>query len=171
MSEAKILYQDQRIKLEYNGNYYLTDINPCVFIFPYTISEEGYPNKIGVIGDKDLSVISISPSDLDSDVFSTAKRGLKEITGFDITDTDKWDFLGTVKIFNGLSKGFPSFSIDITGSVAELESENNISDKHFNLVTAMQALECDNSTIHCLFLKTFQSKILNPNTIKNYDAI
>ena len=166
MSEHKILYQDKKIKLETDGSkYYLTDINSPVYIFPYTITGE-FPNKIGVLGSSDYQVITIEQLDTDTDIFATAKRGLKESTGFSIDNPEKWDFLGVVKNSHFSEEGTPSFSIDITGAVAEREDENNITDEEFNLVAAAQALECENAIIHSLFLKTFQSKILNPILIQ-----
>ena len=162
MSDLKILYKDNKIKLELDGGgYSISEISPSVYIFPYVTGDDGFPSKIGVLGDKNLHVITIPEENLDTDIFATAKRGLKEKTGFDCSNPEQWDFIGLIRNSNHSAEGNPAFSVDITGAVSALENADNDSNDSFNLVTAAQALSCENAIIHCLFLKTFQSKILD----------
>ena len=167
MLELKTLYQDKQIKLTSDGvTYNLEHIIQYVLILPYTVSENGYPDKLGVIGNKEPFIpVTIQITDADSDIFSTAKRGLNEITGFRMEETDNWEFLGLIESSNYDSSGVPSFSVNITGLIAE-ENQNNDNIDDFSLVKVSQALDCDNAIIHSLFLKTFQFKLLNNNSTK-----
>lgn len=166
MSELKTLYQDKQIKLITNGTTYnIEQIVPFILVLPYTVSENGYPDRIGAIGDTDPFIpIFIEQLDIDNDIFSTAKRGLQEITGFTMEDTENWDFLGLIKSTDFSTNGNPAFSVNISGLVAT-ESESNDNLSKFSLVKVAQALDCDNAIIHSLFLKTFQFKLLNNNSL------
>lgn len=165
MSELKTLYQDKQIKLVTDGSTYEVGlVNPFVLVLPYTISENGYPDRIGLLEkDKMYDPIFIPVEDEDSDIFSAAKRGLEEISGFKMEDSDNWDFLGLVKSINFSNIGYASFSVNITSLTARnIEDNENLS--KFNLVAVSQALDSDNAIIHSLFLKTFQFKIVNDNS-------
>ena len=167
MLELKILYQDNRIKLSTDGSTYNMDqIIASILVLPYTVSENGYPDKLGLIGDSEPFLpIFAEVSDEDTDIFGTAKRGLKETTGFDMQETDNWEFLGLIKSSAFSTNGNPAFSVNITGLIAS-ENEDNDNLSKFSLVKVSQALDSDNAIIHSLFLKTFQFKLLNDNSTK-----
>lgn len=158
MSEHKILYQDSQIKLNVEENgYVLSHNNPHILILPYTMSENKYPEKLGIIGN-DLEVLAVEILDSDIDIFTTAKRGLLERTGFRIDETDKWDFLGPIRASYLLGHNNPAFSVDITGIVVTEEIETA---KDFNLIPVSDALDSNSALLHSLFIKTFQSKLIN----------
>ena len=162
MSELKILYQDNWIKLFGNeGDYSIEEINSPILILPYTTSDGGYPDTLGVLGTKSPKEIVVNQSDDDTDIFSTAKRGLKEVTGFTMEESDKWDFLGPIKSSSFSISGNPAFSVNITGLISE--DLDNIGSKNFSLIKVSDALDSDNSVLHSLFLKTFQFKNLSNN--------
>jgi len=167
MLELKTLYQDKQIKLTTDGvSYSLERSLQSILILPYTVSDNDYPDKLGVLGNEEpFTPLSVAISDEDSDIFSTAKRGLNEIAGFLMDITDNWEFLGLIKPSNYDVSGIPSFSVNITGLIAEKHEDNN-NPGEFSLVTVSQALDGDNAIIHSLFLKTFQFKLLNDNSTK-----
>jgi hypothetical protein len=158
MSELKTLYQDNQINLSNDeSGYSITHNNPHVLVLPY-ITSENYPDKIGVVYiNKQIEAITIEVSEDDVDIFDTAKRGLLDKTGFIVKDTDKWDFLGPINPSYLVKDNNPSFSVDITGLVADVPEET---DNNFKLIPINEALDSNNAILHSLFLKTFQSKIL-----------
>lgn len=160
MSEHRIVYQNQKIKVIEDGeNYFIDEEFPGVYVLPYTLSESGYPEMLGVIGDnKPLLVDSYSE---DIDIYATAKRGLEEQAGFSEGNPEKWDFLGLIKTNEG-EQGKAAFSVNISGLIAT-EDENNENLKRFNLVKVSQVLDSENAILHSLFLKTFQFKKINEN--------
>lgn len=160
MSEHKIVYQNQRIKVVEDGdNYFIDEEFPGVYVLPYTLSENGYPEMLGTMEGVTPIIISSFPED--SDIYATAKRGLEEQTGFSEDNSEKWDFLGLIKT-SEWDQGKAAFSVNISGLIAS-EDENNENLKRFNLVKVSQVLDSENAILHSLFLKTFQFKKLNDN--------
>lgn len=169
MSEPKILYQDSSIKLtEEDGIYSVNESNPSVVVLFYTAASNGYPETIGLLGEKpDYLPLVIEPLDSDVDIFATAKRGLKEMTGFSVDQIDKWEFLGSIKSSFINSSGNPSFSVDITGEVSSSDTSET---QKITMVKVGEVIDMDFSIIHSLFLKTFLFRIIN-ETSKNYVAV
>ncbi len=160
MSERKIVYQNQRIKiLEDGNNFFIEEEYPGVYVLPYTLSDGGYPDTIGVMDSSTPIVVDSSLDDID--IYTSAKRGLEELTGFFEENPEKWDFLGLIKA-NEAEEGKAAFSVNISGLIAS-EDENNENLKRFNLVKVSQALDSENAILHSLFLKTFQFKKINEN--------
>ena len=160
MSEHKIVYQNQKIKvIEVGDNYFVDEEFPGVYVLPYTLAESGYPEMLGVMEKINPLLISSIPED--TDIYVTAKRGLEEQTGFFEDNPEKWDFLGIIKASEG-EQGKTAFSVNISGLIAS-ENENNENLKHFNLVKVSQVLDSENAILHSLFLKTFQFKKINDN--------
>jgi hypothetical protein len=133
-------------------------VTPIILILPYTLKEDESPDELGVISQgESFSPIMCDLSDSDSDIFSAAKRGLTEKTGFSVTETDKWDFIGAIKSSSLFEIKYPAFSVDITAQISD-QNENTEIDKDFELVAVAEALDSDNSLLHSLFLKTFHQK-------------
>ena len=156
MSEPKILFRDNKIKVSSDGDSYTIDhIVPMILILPYTIDSEGAPDQLGVMKESGgFGPIMVEVSDSDSDIFSAAKRGLEEKTGFKLKETDKWDFIGAIKSSSIFASNYPAFSADITAQISD-QNENTEIDQDFKLIDVAEALDSDNSLVHSLFLKTF----------------
>jgi hypothetical protein len=140
-------------------------------ILPYTLDESGNPLELGLIAEpsnirEDLiyhTVITETPEDDDNDILSTAKRGLKEESGYEVDDIEKWDYLGNISTSKIVINGNPAFGVDITGMIkGEKEGDGSESEKNskFELIPVAKAINYDDASIACLFLKIFQSKLI-----------
>ena len=123
MSDPKILFQNNNIEvIENKGIVGIKQKNPSVIILPYTTDESGNPKSLGLIAEPSsikedkiaYTIITGSPEDSDVDILSTAKRELKEESGYEVDDTDKWDFLGNIQTSKLVVNGNPAFGVDIT---------------------------------------------------------
>lgn len=161
MSEQVIIYQNERVKLvETQGEFYLDTWENPILVLPYTLADNGYPEKIGVINIDDIySPIGGIQIEGDSDIFWTARRILLDKSGFIVENLSNWDFIGTIKKSEYSINESPAFSVDITGLIAE-EREDEENKTKFHLVSASDILEGSNCILHSLFLKTFQTKNL-----------
>jgi hypothetical protein len=172
MSDPKILFQNNYIQvIENKERVGIKQKNPSVMILPYTIDESGNPKSIGLISEPSYikeekmtyTIITGSPDKSDVDILATAKRELLEESGYEVQDTDKWDFLGNIHSSKLLVNGNPAFGVDITGiekvkkSGDGSESEEN---SKFSLFALNDALNFDDALISCLFLKIFQNKLI-----------
>jgi 8-oxo-dGTP pyrophosphatase MutT (NUDIX family) len=144
---------------------------PSVIILPYTTDESGNPKELGLIAEpsaiKETSisytVITGSPDDSDVDVLATAKRELKEESGYDVPDIDKWEYLGNINTSKMVINGNPAFGVDVTDiEIGKKEGDGSETEKNtkFSLIPVNEAINHDDALISCLFLKIFQSKLI-----------
>jgi 8-oxo-dGTP pyrophosphatase MutT (NUDIX family) len=108
-------------------------------------------------------VISGSPDSDDLDILATAKRELKEEGGYNVEDTDKWEYLGNIYASKMVVNGNPAFGVDITGMEGvkpEGDGTGFELNSKFQLVSVKEAISNDDALISCLFLKIFQNKLL-----------
>jgi 8-oxo-dGTP pyrophosphatase MutT (NUDIX family) len=138
-----------------------------VVVLPYISDDNGLPLLIGVL--KEYNVFreegySISPitgtaEDEDPDFLETAKRELKEESGFDVPDDSRWSYLGNVTSSKFVDHEQPCYAVDVTdiergtpqtdGSEQELKSE-------FFFIPANDVVKCKDVFIPALFLKLFK---------------
>lgn len=172
MSDPKILFQNNYIEvIENKGIVGIKQKNPSVVILPYTTDESGNPKSLGLISEpssiKDekitYTIITGSPDDSDVDILSTAKRELKEESGYEVENTEKWDFLGNIQTSKLIVNGNPAFGVDVTG-LEKGEKSGDGSEKEenskFSLMPINDAINLDDALISCLFLKIFQNKLI-----------
>jgi len=163
--------------VELDGHLFVRQINPGVIIMPYTLDDNGYPDKIGVIsevldqrpGGMAKTLITGSQDDSDDNVFQTAVRELKEESGFDISDLKRWKFLGSLFTSKLVMNSNPCFSVNITSLVAEEKTTDGSQDEKdtkFELVSVDEALDLDDSLVSTLFIKTFKD-LFNKNQEEN----
>jgi 8-oxo-dGTP pyrophosphatase MutT (NUDIX family) len=172
MSEPKILFQNEFIEVIQNKDRIgIKQKDPSVIILPYTIDNEGNPDKIGLLSEPSsirdskmsFTVISGSPDSDDLDILATAKRELKEEGGYNVEDTDKWEYLGNIYASKMVVNGNPAFGVDITGMEGvkpEGDGTGFELNSKFQLVSVKEAISNDDALISCLFLKIFQNKLL-----------
>lgn len=153
--------------IDLDGHLYVRQINPGVIIMPYTVGENGYPTKIGIIseildqrpGGISKTLITGSQDDSDNNIFQTAIRELKEESGFDVSDIKRWKFLGSLYTSKLVMNSNPCFSVNITSMVAEEKSTDGSQDEKdtkFELISVDEALDLDDSLVSTLFIKTFK---------------
>lgn len=172
MSDPKILFQNSYIQvIENKGRVGIKQKNPSVMILPYIVDENGNPKSVGLISEpsdiKDEqmihTIITGSPEKSDVDILATAKRELLEESGYDVPDTDRWDFLGNIQSSKLVVNGNPAFGVDVTGMErSDKKGDGSESEKNskFKLFQLNDALNFDDALISCLFLKIFQNKLI-----------
>jgi len=157
--------------IKVDNNLYIRQIEPGVIIMPYTLDNEGNPDKIGILdeisnhrpGGISNTLITGSQDDKDSNVLQTAIREMEEESGFKVTDIKRWNFLGTIFTSKLVTNPNPCFAVNITGLAAEdkkTDGSDEEKDSKFNLVSVDDALNIDDSLISALFIKTFKNIML-----------
>jgi 8-oxo-dGTP pyrophosphatase MutT (NUDIX family) len=163
--------------VELDGHLFVRQIDPGVIIMPYTLNDNGYPDKIGIIsevldqrpGGMAKTLITGSQDDSDDNIFQTAVRELKEESGFDISDLKRWKFLGSLFTSKLVMNSNPCFSVNITSMVAEEKTTDGSKDEKdtkFELISVDEALDLDDSLVSTLFIKTFKD-LFNKNQEEN----
>ena len=144
--------------LKLNDHYYIRSKFDRVCIVPYTTSDDGLLDQMGVVevwNEEERETSLTLPSGLLSQDDETnlvgANRILYEITGTNLSNAAKWMPLGAV--FNSLTSDSPIrlYAVDITG----LEFKENVIDvetrKMFKLIDSSRVVQTDD----LLFLGAF----------------
>ena len=153
--------------VDIDGHLFIRQINPGVIIMPYTLNEEGFPSKIGIIsevldqrpGGMSKTLITGSQDDKDSNIYQTAVREMEEESGFLVEDLKRWNFLGSLYTSKMVINSNPCFAVNITGLVSgEKKTDGSKSEKDtkFELVSVDEALNLEDSLVCTLFIKTFK---------------
>ena len=172
MSEPKILFQNEFIEvIQNNDRVGIKQKDPSVIILPYITDKNGNPEKLGLIAEPSpiretkisYTVITGSPDSKDLDILATAKRELKEEGGYEVNETDKWEYLGNIYTSKMIVNGNPAFGVDITG-LEGIEPQGDGTgleeNSRFKLIPIAEAIGYDDALISCLFIKIFQNKLL-----------
>jgi 8-oxo-dGTP pyrophosphatase MutT (NUDIX family) len=134
---------------------------------PYTLNDEGLPNKIGIIsevldqrpGGMAKTLITGSQEDKDDNIYQTAVREMSEESGFLVEDLKRWKFLGSLYTSKMVLNSNPCFAVNITGMVSgdkETDGSKSEKDSKFELVSVDEALNLEDSLVSTLFIKTFK---------------
>jgi hypothetical protein len=84
---------------------------------------------------------------------------LKEESGYDVQDTNKWYFLGTVTSSKFLDKEYPCFAVDVTGIPKEEAKTDGSEEEKFSsfiFIPANDVVKSKDVFIPALFLKLFK---------------
>lgn len=153
--------------VERNGKPGIVSTVETVMLLPFISDDQGLPLMLGVIKEPNLfreggnatSLITGTCEDEDPDYLSTAKRELKEESGYDVEDSSKWYFLGTVTANKFVQKEYPCFAVDVTGIVkGEAETDGSKQEKmaEFLFIPANDVVKSQDVFIPALFLKLFK---------------
>ena len=166
--EKKILSSNKYFDVVQKGGMYgVEPTEICVVIMPFEKDTRGLPKTVGVLkeynpmreGEYSTTLITGRAEGEDPDVLSTAMRELKEESGYDISDPDKWYYLGMMTGSKVVMQEHPCFAVDITGiTPAEKEGDGTESEeksKYMN-VSVKEALNTTDCFIPTLFLKIFK---------------
>lgn len=168
MNKEKILGSSAYFDfVEREGMEGIVSKNDSVLILPFITDENGLPLMLGVLKEKNpfreggysLTVISGSSDDEDPDLLSTAKRELKEESGFDVDDSNKWFFLGTITASKMVDAEHPCFAVDVTGMErGEAKGDGSEQEKlsDFIFIPANDVVKSKDVFIPALFLKLFK---------------
>ena len=144
--------------LQFNDHYYIRSKFDRVCIVPYTTSDDGLLDKMGIVEvwneEERETSLTLPTGYLNQDDGTNlvgANRILYEITGTNLTDASRWMPLGAV--FNSLTSDSPIriYAVDITG----IEIQEDVMDKeaqnHFKLMDSSRVVQTDD----LLFLGAF----------------
>ncbi len=167
-SKDKILHSTEYLDLVERDN--LVGVVPKfsnVVILPYISDNEGLPLLIGVLkeynvfreGGYSISPITGSSDEEDPNFLETARRELAEESGYEVSDNERWFFLGNVVSSKFVDHEQPCYAVD----VSDIERQNPQTDgskdeslSEFVFIPANDVVKCKDVFIPALFLKLFK---------------
>jgi 8-oxo-dGTP pyrophosphatase MutT (NUDIX family) len=166
--ESNLLFENKLFRVEERNGY--TGMVPLftnVVIMPFISDEQGLPLSIGVLkepnpfrdGGMSISLITGTTEEEDPDLLSTAKRELKEESGYDVQDNKRWFYLGSVTASKFVDHEQPCFAVDVTDVVkGEPNPDNNEKENtmEFKFISANDVVKHKDIFIPGLFLKLFK---------------
>ena len=168
MENKKIFFENDLFKVEErDGMLGMIPLFTNVVIMPFLSDDQGLPLSIGVIlepnpfrdGGMSMSLITGSSDEDDPDLLTTAKRDLKEESGFDVPDNNRWYYLGSVTSSKFVDHEQPCFAVDVTGiEKGEAETDGSEQEKNmeFKFISANDVVKSKDIFIPGLFLKLFK---------------
>jgi len=141
--------------------------NLNVIVFPYVTGESKLPEEVILVKEKNplrrggehISLVTGDAEGEDPDILSTAQRELKEETGYDVTDPNRWTYLGVVTTSKLLDQEQPAFCVDVTGIEPE-KPQGDGSDKENQMKVLImpikEALDLPDAYIPTLFIRVFK---------------
>lgn len=167
-STDKILHTTPRFEvIEREGNIGIKSTVEPVVILPFISDDQGLPLMLGVLKERNpfreggysIAPISGTSEEEDPDYLATAKRELKEESGYDIEDSSRWYFLGTVTATKMVDCEHPCFAVDVTGiQKGEATTDGSEGEKlsSFVFIPANDVVKSKDVFIPALFLKLFK---------------
>ena len=166
--EKKIIHKNEQFNvIELNGIQGIEPTDLCVVVMPFEKDQRGLPKNIGVLneynpmreGSYSMTLVTGRAEGEDPDVLSTAIRELKEESGYDVPDPERWYYLGLMTTSKFVMQELPCFAVDVTG-IEKKEKEGDGSESEekskFNMVTVKEALNSNDAFIPTLFMKIFR---------------
>jgi len=166
--EEKIITSTPRFDVvEREGKIGIVSTVESVIILPFVTDDQGLPLMLGVLKEKNpfreggysVALISGTSEDEDPDFLSTAKRELKEESGYDVSENDKWYFLGTVTASKMVECEHPCFAVDVTG-IKKGEATTDVSEQErlsqFIFIPANDVVKSKDVFLPAIFLKLFK---------------
>jgi 8-oxo-dGTP pyrophosphatase MutT (NUDIX family) len=138
-----------------------------VVVFPYILGETGLPEEVVLVKEKNplrsngehISLVTGDAEGKDPDILSSAQRELKEETGFDVTDPNRWTYLGILTTSKLVEQEQPSFAVDVTG-ITRTEAKGDGSgmedEMKVLIMPIKEALDLPDVYIPALFIRVFK---------------
>jgi 8-oxo-dGTP pyrophosphatase MutT (NUDIX family) len=167
-NSEKILSSTPRFDvIEREGKVGIRSTVESVVILPFVTDDQGLPLMLGVLKEKNpfreggysISLISGTSEEEDPDFLETAKRELKEESGFDIDDNTKWHFLGTVTASKMVDAEHPCFGVDVTGierGTPTTDGSESERLSEFIFIPANDVVKAKDVFVPAIFLKLFK---------------
>jgi 8-oxo-dGTP pyrophosphatase MutT (NUDIX family) len=167
-NEENIVYKSNRFDVVDNGEYTgIRTKNDSVLILPFVSDDQGLPLMVGVLNERNtfrsggysISVISGTPEDEDPNTLAAAQRELLEETGFDVTEEERWYFIGTLTGSKFVDSIHPCFAVDISGiTPSEPKTDGSEQEKlsKFTLIPANEVISIEDPFVSSLFLRIFK---------------
>ena len=137
--------------------------NSGIAILIYTLDENELLDRIGIITEKNPHfpegsykglVMGTIESD-DSSLLSRAKKEALEEIGYDISDNNRWDFLGEIYTSKIFTDSIYCYSADVTGLDNKKASTKQDKNSKFSLVPLNRAQKIPDSILQSCFFKLF----------------
>lgn len=153
--------------VERNGKEGIQVLFDNVVIMPFVRDEKGLPLMIGVIkepnpfreGGQTISLITGTKDAADGDYLTTAMRELKEESGYDVTDSSRWFYMGNVYSSKLVDHEQPCFAVDVTDikkGEATGDGSESEAQQEFILIPANDVVKVKDIFIPGLFIKLFK---------------
>ena len=157
--------------------YAIRNSHSVVAVVVYTVDDQEMLDKIGVVTESNphfqsgnyTGLVMGKVEEQDSSLLQRAKIETREESGYDVKESERWNFLGEIYT----SKIFPEpiycYSVDVTGldqgpilgDGSEAES-----DIQFNLLPLSEVTKINDSILQTCFFKLFTN--LHRQEIENY---
>jgi 8-oxo-dGTP pyrophosphatase MutT (NUDIX family) len=146
--------------------YAIKNSSSVVAIIVYTLDEEGLLDKIGVVTESNPHFQSGTYTGLvmgkveyeDSSLLQRAKIETREESGYDVSEAERWDFIGELYT----SKIFPEpiycYSVNVTDlEQGEIKGDGSVQEStiKFNLIDLSSAKLINDSVLQSCFFKLF----------------
>lgn len=166
--EKKIVLENEYFNVIEKGDMFgVEPTDLCVVIMPFEKDQRGLPKSLGVLkefnpmrdGNYSITLVTGRAEGEDPDVLSTAMRELKEESGYDVQDPEKWYYLGLMTGSKVVMQEHPCFAVDITGLTKETKEGDGTEDEdksEFILMPVKDALNTNDAFVPTLFMKIFR---------------
>lgn len=166
--EEKLLYGSKRFDLvEIGESTGIRTKDDSVLILPFVSDDRGLPLMVGVLNEKNsfrmggyaLSIISGTPEEEDPNTLATAQRELLEETGFDVSEEERWYFLGTLTGSKFVDSIHPCFAVDVSNiNPGEPKTDGSEQERlsKFLMIPSNDVLSVEDPFIPSLFLRIFK---------------
>jgi 8-oxo-dGTP pyrophosphatase MutT (NUDIX family) len=166
--EKKVIHKTEYFEvIEKDGMVGIEPIELCVVVMPFERDQRGLPKTLGVLkeynpmrdGDYSITLVTGRAEGEDPDVLSTAMRELKEESGYDVQDPERWFYLGMMTGSKLVSQELPCFAVDVTGlTKEEKEGDGTKSEakSEFLMMPVKDALNTNDAFVPTLFMKIFK---------------
>jgi len=167
-SEKKVLSSNEYFEvIQKDGMFGIEPTDLCVVIMPFERDTRGLPKTLGVLkeynpmrdGNYSITLITGRAEGEDPDVLSTAIRELKEESGYDVQDPERWFYLGLMTTSKVVLQEHPCFAVDVTGlEKAPKEGDGSVSEakSQYMQMSVKEALNTNDAFVPTLFMKIFR---------------
>ena len=166
--EKEVLHETPYFEVVMNKEMYGVEVaDLAVVVMPFEKDKKGLPKSVGILkeynpmrrGDYSKTLVTGRAEGEDPDVLSTAMRELKEESGYDVTDPDRWYYLGMMTTSKLVDQELPCFAVDVTDiEIGEAEGDGTESEEksEFTMMSVKEALDTDDCFIPTVFMKIFK---------------
>ncbi len=166
--EKKVVFKTKHFDVIEKGSIIgIEPIELCVIVMPFERDANGLPKTIGVLkeynplreGNYSVTLVTGRTNDEDPDLLATAMRELKEESGYDVIEHERWCYLGMLTTSKMVEQELPCFAVDVTGLEASKKEGDGTTDEDnssFLLLPTKEALDSNDCFIPALFMKVFK---------------
>jgi hypothetical protein len=151
--------------VEINNHYYLVSKKQRLCVLPFTISEAGILDQIGVIKDfnylsekYEYTLINGYINEDDGTSLVTSNRLLFNIIGTNVTSADNWIYLGS--LFNNLTSDSPITIYGVNISNLNIKSNEDAVENQdkikFEMLDTFKVVQSNESLFLAAYLRLFE---------------